>query len=46
MDHWTVVEPPAETDPATALDRMRAAATAHFDLVLGNLKRAGKGGSA
>lgn len=45
VDHWTLVEPPGETDPATALDRMRAAANAHFDLVLGNLKRA-KGGTA
>jgi non-haem Fe2+, alpha-ketoglutarate-dependent halogenase len=43
VDHWTVVEPPGETDPATALDQMRAAAAAHFDLVLGNLKQA-KGG--
>jgi non-haem Fe2+, alpha-ketoglutarate-dependent halogenase len=37
---WTLVEPPDETDPAAALARMRAAANAHFDLVLGNLKRA------
>jgi len=38
--HWAVVEPPGETDPAAAIVRMRAAANAHFDLVLGNLKHA------
>jgi hypothetical protein len=39
-DHWTVVDPPAGVEPGEALARMRAAAAAHFDLVLGNLKRA------
>jgi hypothetical protein len=40
VEHWTVVDPPCETEPAVALSRMRAAANEHFDLVLGNLKRA------
>lgn len=40
VEHWTVVDPPRETEPAAALVQMRAAANEHFDLVLGNLKRA------
>jgi ectoine hydroxylase-related dioxygenase (phytanoyl-CoA dioxygenase family) len=39
-EHWTAVDPPVETDPAGALPRVQASAAAHFDLVLGNLKRA------
>jgi ectoine hydroxylase-related dioxygenase (phytanoyl-CoA dioxygenase family) len=39
-EYWAVVERPVETDPGEALARMRASAAAHFDLVLGNLKRA------
>jgi non-heme Fe2+,alpha-ketoglutarate-dependent halogenase len=45
VEHWTVVPPPRETEPVAALARMRAAANEHFDLVLGNLKRA-KAGTA
>jgi ectoine hydroxylase-related dioxygenase (phytanoyl-CoA dioxygenase family) len=44
-DHWTLADPPRETDPAAALGRMRASANEHFDLVLGNLKLA-KAGTA
>ena len=40
VEHWSVVNPPRETEPAAALARMRASANEHFDLVLGNLKRA------
>ncbi len=43
VEHWTVVSPPRETEPAAALAQMRAAANEHFDLVLGNLKRAKAG---
>jgi hypothetical protein len=39
-EHWAIVDPPNETDPSAALARMRTAAAAHFDLVLGNLKQA------
>lgn len=40
VEGWSLVEPPVETDTAAAIARMRSAATDHFDLVLGNLKRA------
>lgn len=40
VEHWTLATPPRETEPTAALARMRAAASEHFDLVLGNLKRA------
>jgi ectoine hydroxylase-related dioxygenase (phytanoyl-CoA dioxygenase family) len=39
-EHWAVVDPPGETDASAALARMRQSASAHFDLVLGNLKQA------
>ena len=40
VEGWTLVEPPGGTDPAAALAGMQTAAGEHFDLVLGNLKRA------
>jgi hypothetical protein len=40
VGHWELVDPPAGPDPGEAPARVRASAAAHFDVVLGNLKRA------
>jgi hypothetical protein len=40
--HFALAEPPRATDEAQALDAMRASALHHLDVVLENLKQAGR----